>query len=109
MAAASAPARRRAEKESRSTDDIAVDSNGAPLHPMAFDFAFPPSQGSALSGGVTSVPATGDAVSTLRRHSVAGIAGGEETSSRKRGKVRLGSVSLCITERRGLISRIYLS
>lgn len=86
VAAASAPARRRAEKESRSTDDIAVDSNGAPLHPMAFDFAFPPSQGSALSGGVTSVPATGDAVSTLRRHSVAGIAGGEETSSRKRGK-----------------------
>ncbi|KIO34820.1 hypothetical protein M407DRAFT_16768 [Tulasnella calospora MUT 4182] len=84
-AAASAPARRRADKEPRSADDIAVDPNGVPLHPFAYDFAFPPAQGSALSGGVPSIPATGEDVNAMRRNSVSGISG-EETSSRKRGK-----------------------
>ncbi|KAG8921513.1 blue light receptor [Tulasnella sp. 417] len=94
-AAASAPTRRRAEKEPRSADDIAVDSNGVPLHPFAYDFAFPPAQGGALSGGgVQSIPATGEDVNAMRRHSVSGMSG-EETSSRKRGKGPLGPKTLC--------------
>ncbi|KAG8940384.1 blue light receptor, partial [Tulasnella sp. 408] len=64
-AAASAPARRRTEKEPRSADDVAVDSNGVPLQPFAYDFAFPPPPGGALSGGVQSIPATGEDVNAM--------------------------------------------
>ncbi|KAG8978265.1 blue light receptor, partial [Tulasnella sp. 427] len=87
--ATSSSSRRRSEKEPRSADDIAVDSNSAPMNPFAFDFTFPgptTSNGGFPPGGVPSVPATGEDVNMMRRHSIAGSAAAEDTSSRKRGK-----------------------